>query len=150
MTLLPSWALVAFGLALIAATGCSLMPDPALETYRRGLVLESVGVKRAAAGSPVVVDLKLSNRGDKVIAACLGPSRSISIGSASSIDLTHHTGCVRNFELAPGGELVWPETFEQAPTPSGNARLEVSIEVLNPRRCGSTGCSRITLTATRE
>ncbi len=128
MTRLATPALVvASGLALIATTRCSLMADPALETYRRALILEVIGVKGAGAGSPNVVDLKLSNRGDQLTAACIGASRSISIGSASSLEFTHHTGCVRNFELAPGAQLVWRETFDQAPTLSNDARLEVSI-----------------------
>jgi hypothetical protein len=52
---------------------------------------------------------------------------------------------VRNFRLPPGGELVWAEKFEQFAALSKDPKLEVSIEVLNPRRCGATGCSRIEL-----
>jgi hypothetical protein len=145
--------LIAAALALIPATGCSLLPDPELAIYRRALVLELIGAKSTAAGS-VVVDLKLSHRGDRTIDACIGPSRSLSArsagGSASSLEFTHHAGCVRNFRLAPGGELVWPETFERFSKTSTDAKLEVSIEILNPRRCGATGCSRTTLTAARD
>ena len=126
------------------------MPDPELERYRRALVLELSGAKSTAAGSTIIVDLKLSNRGDRAIEACLGRSRSISVGSASSIEFTHHTGCGRNFRLAPGGEVVWPETFERLRETSKDVNLQVSIEVVNPRRCGSTRCSGITLTATRD
>lgn len=121
------------------------MPDPEFSALQRGLALTIVEAKRSAVGGSVDFEFELKNGGRATASACLGPSRSVwyeagSSGGVSS-DFVDHPGCKRAFAIQPGGAWAWIETLE-VPSLSQGIEVEVEVQIVNPRRCGSWGdCS---------
>lgn len=127
--------------------------DRVLNEYESALQL-SVGVVDAVAvGQHIDLQLNLSNRGNRVITACLGTARQINLlsngrvavagrppvgGAVSSVD---HPSCSRRLALEPGESVDWSEAIEIPNVAPGPARLGVSVEVVYPEGCSRTyGC----------
>jgi hypothetical protein len=130
------------GLA-VAASGCEVMPDREFAALENALTLRIAEAKRSASGGTVDFSFELMNRGGTSAKACLGPARSVSykVASSSGISSTfvHHPGCTREFTIQPAGVMSWVETLEVPRLSQGRVELEVEIQVVNPRRCGSWG-----------
>jgi hypothetical protein len=129
----------------VSGLGCDLMPDPEFSAVRRGLALTIVETKRGAVAGSVDFELELKNGGSASAIACLGPSRSVwyTTGSGGGVsgDLVDHAGCQREFAIQPGRTWGWSETLK-VPELSQSIEVEVGVQIVNPRRCGSWGnCS---------
>ena len=138
---LGSWLLFA-GLA-VAVSGCVVMPDPEFAALKDALTLRIVEARRSASGGSVDFTLELTNRGSTSAKACLGPSRSVSYkvasSSGTSFTFIDHPGCTREFTIQPGGVMSWAETLEVPRLSQGRVEVEVSVQIVNPRRCGNWG-----------
>jgi len=137
------------GLA-VAVSGCELMPDPEFTALESALTLSIAGAKRNASGGSADFSFELTNRGSTRATACLGPSRSVSYKVASSIGisstLVDHPGCAREFTIQSGGVMSWDERLEVPGLSQGRVEVEISVQIVNPRRCGSWGnCAAIDL-----
>ena len=145
---LRSWFVCA-GLA-VAGSGCEIMPDPEFAALKGALTLSIVEAKRSTSGGSADFSFKLTNRGSASAKACLGPSRSVSYKVASSMGISSsfvdHPGCTREFTIQPGGVMSWAETLEVPRLSQGRVEVEVSVQIVNPRRCGGWGnCAAIDL-----
>ena len=134
----------------VAVSGCEFTPDPEFAALERALTLSIVKARRGASGGSADFSLELTNRGRTSAKACLGPSRSVSykVASSSGISSTSvdHAGCTREFTLQSGDVLAWDETLEVPRLSLGRVEVEVSVQIVNPRRCGSWGnCAAIDL-----
>jgi hypothetical protein len=118
-----------------AAAGCERPPDREFASLESALALRVVRITRDGPDGQSTFALELRNGGPVRSRACLGPGRRI--GSRST--WSHHPGCVRQFELSPGGVFAWSETHAV----SEFERIEnaVEVEIVNPRRCSSAGCA---------
>jgi hypothetical protein len=137
------------GLA-VAVSGCELVPDPAFAALKGALTLSIVEAKRSASVGSADFSFKLTNRGSTSANACLGPSRSVSYKAASSSGISSsfvdHPGCTREFAIQSGGVVAWAETLEVPRLAEGRVEVEVSVQIVNSRRCGSWGnCAAIDL-----
>ena len=135
---------------ILGGSACSWMPasvDPEFLALERTLRLEIASAARLFDSGAAEVTYKLSNQGTGVAKACLGPGRDVTFrasgSSWSSLRFVHHAGCVKEFTLQPGGDMTWREELEIAPKSQGSVEIEVEIEILNPRTCGSPGCSSV-------
>jgi hypothetical protein len=53
---------------------------------------------------------------------------------------------MREFTIQSGGVMAWGETFEVPRLSQARVEVEVSVQIVNPRRCGSWGnCAAIEL-----
>jgi hypothetical protein len=130
------------------------MPDREFASLEKTPSLNIVEAKRAAAGGSADFTFTLTNPGSTNAQACLGPSRSVSYKSASSSGIrstfVDHPGCTREFTIHPGGVMSWAETLEVPPLSEGRVEVEVSVQIVNPRRCGSWGnCAAFDLKASQ-
>jgi hypothetical protein len=136
------------GLA-VAVSGCEILPDPEFAALKGALTLSIVEAKRSASGGSADFSFKLTNRGSTSAKACLGPSRSLSYKAASSSGISSsfvdHPGCTREFTIQSGGAMSWAETLEVPRLTEGRVEVEVSVQIVNPRRCGSWNCAAIDL-----
>jgi hypothetical protein len=136
------------GLA-VAVSGCQIMPDIEFVALEKALTLTIAEAKRTASGGSVDFSFELTNRGSTNAKACLGPSRSVSYKVASSggtsSRFVDHPGCTREFTVQPGGVMSWAETLEVPRLSQGRVEVEVSVQIVNPRRCGGWGCAAINL-----
>ena len=147
-------ALLLVGGLAVAGSGCEVMPDPEFAALGRALTLGIVDARRSASGSSADFSLELTNRGAAMARACLGPSRSVSYNVASSSGISSsfvdHPGCAREFTIRSGGVMSWHETLEVPRLSQGRVEVEVSVQIVNPRRCGSWGaCAAIDLKSNR-
>jgi hypothetical protein len=119
------------------------MPDPEFAALKGVLTLSLVEAKRSESGASADVTFKMANRWSTTAKACLGPSRSVSYKVASSSGISSsfvdHPGCTREFTIQPGGEMTWAETLEVSRLSEGRVQLQVDVQIVNPRRCGSWG-----------
>lgn len=134
----------------VAASSCELMPDPAFTALERAVVLRIVEARRGALGDSADFSFELTNRGSTNAKACLGPSRVVSyeVGSSSgsAVTFVDHPGCTREFTIQSGGVMSWNETLEVPRLSQGRVEVEVTVQIVNPRRCGSWGsCATIDL-----
>jgi hypothetical protein len=141
------WCLL-LSVPMIGTLGCMAMPDPEFAALESTLVLKIDQAKRHEAGDAIDFTFELKNRGSASVRACLGPSRSLSYEVASrggtSSRFVDHPGCVRQFDILPSGVITWDETLEVSRLPEGPVTVEVSIEIVNPRRCqGAAGCTAL-------
>ena len=130
------------GLA-VAVSGCEIMPDREFAALEKALTLKIAEAKRSATGGSVDFSFELTNRGSTSAKACLGPSRSVSYKVASSSGISRrfvdHPACTREFTIQPAGVMSWAETLEVPQLSEGRVELEVDVQIVNPRRCGSWG-----------
>jgi hypothetical protein len=143
------WLLLLAGLA-VAALGCEIVPDRELAALEKGLTVKIVEATRSASGTSVDFTFELANHGSTSETACLGPSRSMSykVGSLSgtSVHRVDHRGCMREFTIQSGGVMSWVETLEVPRLPDGPPEVQVSLQIVNPRRCGRwRACAAIDL-----
>lgn len=126
-----------------AVSGCEIMPDPEFASLKGALTLSIVEAERSESGASADFTFRLANRGSTTAKACLGPSRSVSYKVASSSGISgsfvDHPGCTREFAIQPGGEMTWAETLEVPRLSEGRVHLQVDVQIVNPRRCGSWG-----------
>lgn len=140
----------------LASTGgaCVSTYDAQLELYEQALQLTIETLELPMDAPEVEFSLRIANRGAQIVDACLGWSRAVSIQSegrgGTSSRSVDHPGCVTPFSLEPGGELAWVEALKAPVASPGPARLEITIEVLNPKRCDAFGCSSTKLRAVRS
>ena len=137
------------GLA-VTVSGCEIMPDREFAALEKALTLNIAEAKRSASGGSVDFSFELTNRGSTSAKACLGPTRSVSYKVASSRGTSSrfvdHPGCTREFTIQPGGVMSWTETLEVPRISQGRVEVEVSVQIVNPRRCGGWGnCAAIDL-----
>ena len=137
---------------VVTATACELMPDPEFAALKNVLSLRLVEAKRSTSSNSVDLSFELTNRGRTTATACLGPSRSVSYrGSSSggtSGDFVDHPGCTREFSIRSGSKMAWDETLDVGGLPHGRVEAEASVQIVNPRRCGSWGnCAAFDLTS---
>ena len=140
------------GLA-VAVSGCEVMPDREFAALEKALTLRIAEAKRSASGGSVDFSFELTNRGSTSAKACLGPPRSVSYkvasSSGTSSNFVNHPGCMREFTIQSGGVMAWAETLEVPRLSQGRVELEVDVQVVNPRRCGSAGCTAFDLKSNR-
>lgn len=121
-------------------SGCEIMPDREFAALEKTLTLNIAEAKRSASGGSADFSFGLTNRVSTSAKACLGPSHSVSYKAASSSGissrLVDHPGCTREFTVQPGGVMSWAETLEVPRLSEGRVELEVSVQIVNPRRCG--------------
>jgi hypothetical protein len=146
----PLGSLLLFAGLALAVSGCEVMPDPEFAALESALTLSIVEAKRSGSGGSADFSFELTNRGGTSAKACLGPSRSVSykVASSSGISstLVDHPGCTREFTIQSGGAMSWDETLEVPRLSQGRVEVEVSVQIVNPRRCGSWGnCAAIDL-----
>lgn len=136
-------SLSSLALLAVAASGCAVVPDREFSALEKVLALNVVEAKRSASAGSVDFGFELTNRGATPARACLGPSRSVSYEVASSSGTSStfidHPGCTREFAIHPGGVMSWAETLEVPRLSQGRVTLEVEVQIVNPRRCGSWG-----------
>jgi hypothetical protein len=139
-------------LAALSTTvfGCESVPDREFAELGQGLTLNIVEATRSTSGGSFDFTLELANRGSTSARACLGPSRTVSYKVASSSGTTVHSvdhpGCMREFTIQSVGVMSWAETLEVPRLPDGRVEVAVSVQIVNPRRCGSFGrCATIDL-----
>lgn len=145
----PGSLLLLAGFA-VAVFGCEIMPDREFAALEKALSLNISDATRNASGGSVDFGFELTNRGSTSAKACLGPSRSVSYKVASSSGTSSrfvdHPGCMREFTIQPGGVMSWAETLEVPRLSQSRVAVEVSVQVVNPRRCGGWGtCAAIDL-----
>jgi hypothetical protein len=123
--------------------GCELMPDREFAALEKALTVRIADAKRNPSGGSVDFSFEMTNRGSTIAKACLGPSRSVSYrlssSSGTSSTFVDHPGCTREFTIQPGGVMSWAETLEVPRLSQGRIDLQVDIQIVNPRRCGSWG-----------
>jgi len=134
----------------VAALGCEIVPDREFAALKEGLTVRIVDARRSVPGGSVDFSFELSNHGSTSGTACLGPSRSVSykVGSSTgtTIHRVDHPGCMREFTIQSGGAMSWTETLEVPRLPDGRAEVEVSVQIVDPRRCGRwAACAAIDL-----
>jgi hypothetical protein len=56
---------------------------------------------------------------------------------------------MREFTIQPGGVMGWAETLELPRLSQGRVELEVDVQLVNPRRCSSVGCTAFDLKSNR-
>jgi hypothetical protein len=149
-TACPIGSLLLFAGLAVAASACEVMPDPAFTSTVSALTLHIAEATRSASGGSADFSFELRNRGSTNAKACLGPSRNVSyeVGSSSGTSMTFvdHPGCTREFTIQSGGVMSWDETLEVSHLSQRHIKVEVSIQIVNPRRCGSFGaCATIDL-----
>jgi hypothetical protein len=128
--------------------GCMAVPDPDFAALESALVLRIGQAKRDEAGGAIDFTFELRNRGRESVSACLGMSRRVSYEANSrggtSGTFVDHPGCVREFEIPPSGVMSWDENLKVSGLPRGPVEVEVTIEIVNPRRCqGGVGCTTL-------
>ena len=143
-------SLLLFAGLAVAVSSCEVVPDPEFAALGHALTVSIVEARRSASGSSADFSFELANRGNTSAKACLGPSRSVSYKVAASSGISSsfvdHPGCTREFAIQPGGVMAWGETLEVARLPQTRVEVEVSVQIVNPRRCGSWGnCAAIEL-----
>ncbi len=143
--------LAMIGIAVVGA-GCEFVPDPEFSALKDTLGLSIVAAKRNTAVGLLDFDLQLTNRGDSTAKACLGESRSVSSRAGSwsgtSSTFVDHPGCMREFTIAPGGNMAWRETLEVRHLPDEAVEAKVDVQIVKPRRCGNWGsCAAFELTS---
>jgi len=124
---------------LAVTAGCDQVPDPAFASLEGSLRLRIVRITPSRAAE-TRFDLELKNRSARRARACIGPGRRVT-GLAAMGFQWDHPGCVREFELDPGGVLTWSETHDGTVGPGLPLDVAVAVQVLNPRRCSSVGCA---------
>jgi len=134
----------------VVALGCEIVPDREFAALKEGLTVRIVDATRSVPGGAVDFSFELSNHGSTSGTACLGPSRSVSYKAGSfsgtSVHRVDHPGCMREFAIQAGSVMSWLETVHVPRLPDGRAEVEVSVQIVNPRRCGSLGkCAAIDL-----
>jgi hypothetical protein len=73
-------------------------------------------------------------------------SYKVASSSGISSTLVDHPGCTREFTIQSGGVMSWDETLVVPGLSQGRVEVEVSVQIVNPRRCGSWGnCAAIEL-----
>jgi hypothetical protein len=142
-------SLLLIGNIAVAASGCDLLPDPEFSALPESLILNIVEATRKGSGNLGDFRFELTNRGSSHARACFGPNRTVyyetglgsgGISGGSSMSVLDHPGCIREFTIQPGAVLAWDETLEVPSLSSGRVGVEVSIQIVNPRRCGGLGC----------
>jgi hypothetical protein len=146
----PLASLFVFAGLAVAVSGCEFMPDSQFAALQRALTLTIVKAQRSASSGSADFSFELTNRGSTSAKACLGPSRSVSYKVASSSGTSgtfvDHPGCTREFTIQSGGVMSWDETLEVPRLSQGRVEIEISVQIVNPRRCGSWGnCATIDL-----
>jgi hypothetical protein len=145
-TACPLASLLLYAGLSVIVSGCEMMPDPEFAALNSALTLSVVEARRGASAGSADFRFELTNRGSASAKACLGPSRSVSykVSSSSGIssNFVDHPGCTRAFTIPPGGVMSW----EVPRLSQGRVKVEVSVQIVNPRRCGGWGnCSAIEL-----
>jgi hypothetical protein len=139
----PLGSLLLFAGLAVGLSGCELMPDRELAALEKALTVNIADAKRNPSGGSVDFSFEMRNRGSTIAKACLGPSRSVSYrlssSSGTSSTFVDHPGCTREFTIQPGGVMSWAETLEVPRLSQGRIDLQVDIQIVNPRRCGSWG-----------
>lgn len=143
-------SLLLFAGLAVAASACEIIPDPEFAALESTLTLRIVEAKRSASGGSIDFSFEVTNRGSTNAKACLGPSRSVSykVASSSSISSTFvdHPECTREFTIQSGGAMSWVETLGVPRLSQGRVKVEVSVQIVDPRRCGRWGnCAAIDL-----
>ena len=141
-----------FILAVLAAAlfGCEVVPDPEFARLERALSVKIVEAARSTLGGSLDFSFELANRGSTSATACLGPSRTVSYkvasSSGTSVHSVDHPGCMREFTIQSGGVMSWAESLQVPRLPDGPGEIDVSVQIVNPRRCGGWGtCAAIDL-----
>jgi hypothetical protein len=135
---------------VVAALGCEIVPDREFAALEEGLTVKIVEARRSASGSSIDFRFELANHGSTGATACFGPSCSVSYKVAAttgtSIHSVDHSGCMREFAIHAGDAISWAETLEVPRLPDGRAEVEVSVQIVKPRRCGRwRACAAIDL-----
>jgi hypothetical protein len=96
----------------------------------------------------------LTNGGHQAVNACLGPSRSVwydtSGPSGVRSTLVDHPGCVREFTIQLGGDMAWSEVLEVPHLSEHHVEVEVSVELVNPRRCSGGSSASTSLRSNKR
>lgn len=133
--------LVVASAALAATAGCDRLPDPEFAAVEGALALTAIEASRSNSGESIGFEFELKNQGVALARACLGPSRSVSSSRGVGYsDIVHHPACLREFAIEPGETMRWHEAMRVSGLPTDRVEVEVEIQVVNPRRCGSAGC----------
>lgn len=124
--------------------------DPELLMAKNRLKLEItdiVPVKDRVAR----VEFNLSNKSASAVKSCLGPSRAVSYKSSGSSGVASdgfdHPGCTKEFTIEPKSDLLWNEEVEFPIVLRSGVKIEIEVELVNPRRCGGWGCTATMLSS---
>ena len=129
------------------------MPYSRFTALKTTLGLRIVEAKRLPPSDSAEFRFELNNRASTKVNACLGPSRRVFYeyrgaevsGAGSAFTFVDHAGCEREFTIQAGGVISWSETLEMPALSERAVAVEVSIEIVNPRRCDGWGCSALDL-----
>jgi len=143
-------SLLLFAGLAVAVSGCEVIPDPEFAALESALTVSIVEAKRSASSGSADFSFELTNRGRTSAKACLGPSRSVSYKVAASSGISSsfvdHPGCTREFTIQSGGVMAWDETLEVPRLSQARVEVQVTVQIVNPRRCGNWGnCAAIEL-----
>ena len=136
----------------VTVAGCELMPDRQFAELEKTLTLKIADARRNPSGKSLDVRFEMTNHGSTSAQACLGPSRDVyydaGLSSGFSSSFTHHAGCTREFSIESADVMSWSETLELSQLAAGRVQVEVTVQIVNPRRCGSS-CAEISLKSNR-
>jgi hypothetical protein len=97
------------------------------------------------------VEFKLSNDSASAVKSCLGPSRAVSYKSSGSSGVASHgfdhPGCTKEFTIEPKSNMLWTEEVEVPIVLRTGVKVQIDVELVNPRRCGGWGCSATMLSS---
>jgi len=137
----------------VAVSGCDILPDPEFAALEKALTLNVVHAARHASGDQVDFSFALTNRSRTTAMACLGPDRTVSFRVGSSVgargSYVDHPGCVREFTIQGENVMSWTETLEVSDLSKRRADVEVSVQIVNPRRCSGGSCASFELKSNR-
>ena len=134
--------------------GCGSNADQQLIRIVESLELTIVHARFMDSREAIELEMSLRNKSQAAAVACLGPGRIVA-SSTGAVEMTmvDHPGCLREFTILPGKTMKWSERFEAETGPDCrdvNVDVEIEVEVVNPRRCGSVGCSSTWLKSARR
>jgi len=152
---------MALSLAL-AASACDVLPDRQFARIADSLKVRIERVTRSKSGTSAEFVFTITNGGSHAVNACLGPSRAVwyKVGTSGpsgvSSNWIDHPGCMKEFTMEPGRDMTWSEVLKvpylsETPVEGGvEVEVEVEVEVVNPRRCGSFGCTSTSLKSNKQ
>jgi hypothetical protein len=156
-------SVAAFALASMAvcSSGCAAREERArrvLSQFREALTVSLVIPSAVGVGETTPLRFRVQNSGRRSIDACVGLSRNVRIVPDNDTDGNEPIGisthvvdrpaCQRRFRLAVGAHFEWSETTLVPGIVRGPARLEVDVQIVDPRHCHPlSGCPDTMLTA---
>jgi hypothetical protein len=156
-----SVAAVALTAVALVASGCAARSEqrgPGFAEWREALTLSLAVPPIAAAGAQADVRFRLENSGPRLVTACIGLARSISLipeddtqGNEPIPIVAEAVGlpsCRQRFRLAPGAHRAWKETTRLPGIVRGFARISGEVQIVDPSGCGrAAGCPALMLSA---